>query len=75
VFVTQFGKGRMYVCLCNAISDRDLHSHTAGGTCSVAMVYQSLGCKPECGKCVPMVRQALRQAAESATSGKTIAAH
>jgi bacterioferritin-associated ferredoxin len=26
-----------------------------------AMVYRSLGCEPQCGKCVPYVRQMLRQ--------------
>jgi len=51
----------MYVCLCNAITDRDLFGHTAGEGCSVAMVYQSLGCALQCGKCVPFARQLLRQ--------------
>lgn len=64
----------MYVCLCNAIRDRDLHPHVAGGGCSVAMVYRALGCQPQCGKCVPFVRQALRQAAETANSGETAVA-
>ncbi len=51
----------MYVCLCNAITDRDVRGHTAGDDCSVAMVYRSLGCAPQCGKCVPFVRRLLRQ--------------
>lgn len=55
----------MYVCLCNAIRDRDLHPHTAGGCCSVSMVYRALGAEPKCGKCVPFVRDALRQAASA----------
>jgi len=25
------------------------------------MVYRSLGCEPQCGKCVPFVRQMLRE--------------
>jgi len=56
----------MYVCLCNALTDRDLHPHTAAGDCSVSMVYRACGCQPQCGKCVPFVRQMLREAAESA---------
>jgi len=55
----------MYVCLCNAIRDRDLHPHTAGGCCSVSMVYRALGAEPKCGKCVPFVRDALRRAASA----------
>jgi len=61
----------MYICLCNAISDRDLHPHIAGGCGSVSMVYRALGTEPKCGKCVPFVRQALRQATESAIAAKT----
>jgi len=53
----------MYICLCNALTDRDVRAHSADGNCSVAMVYRSLGCEPQCGKCVPFVRQMLREAA------------
>ena len=56
----------MYVCLCNALTDRDLRPHTAAGTCSVSMVYRACGCQPQCGKCVPFVRQMLRQGADAA---------
>ena len=51
----------MYVCLCNGLTDRDLRTHKAGDGCSVAMVYRSLGAKPQCGSCVPFVRDMLRQ--------------
>ena len=51
----------MYVCLCNAITDRDLRGHTAGDNCSVATAYRSLGCEMQCCKCVPFARQMLRQ--------------
>ena len=73
-FVTEHREPAMYVCLCNALTDRDLHPHTAAGNCSVSMVYRACGCQPQCGKCVPFVRQMQRQNAESATSGKTIPA-
>jgi bacterioferritin-associated ferredoxin len=55
----------MYVCLCNGLTDRDVRNCAAGG-CSVAMVYRSLGCEPQCGKCVPYVRQMLRETAPAA---------
>jgi bacterioferritin-associated ferredoxin len=57
----------MYLCVCNAISDRDAHAHlkVARADCpTVAMIYRALGAKPQCGKCVPLVRQLLRQAIE-----------
>lgn len=64
----------MVVCLCNRISDRDLHPHTACGGCSVGMVYQALGVRPQCGKCVPFVRQMLKQGAEAAAVQQSAAA-
>ena len=59
----------MYVCLCNALTDRDLVPHTATGNSSVSMVYQACGCRPQCGKCVPLVRQMLRESTEVPTVG------
>ncbi len=56
----------MYICLCNAITDRDVRAQNVDGGCSVAMVYRALGCAPQCGKCVPYVRQILRQSGASA---------
>ena len=50
----------MYICLCNALTDRDVRGTCESG-CSVSMVYRSLGCEPQCGKCVPLVRQMLRE--------------
>jgi bacterioferritin-associated ferredoxin len=50
----------MYICLCNALTDRDVRA-CCDGSNSVSMVYRSLGCEPQCGKCVPLVRQMLRQ--------------
>ncbi|HWB49002.1 MAG TPA: (2Fe-2S)-binding protein [Stellaceae bacterium] len=50
----------MYICLCNGLTDRDVRARCEG-ECSVAMVYRSLGCEPQCGKCVPFVRQMLRE--------------
>jgi len=52
----------MYICLCNALTDRDVRA-TCESDCSVSMVYRSLGCEPQCGKCVPFVRQMLREQA------------
>jgi bacterioferritin-associated ferredoxin len=50
----------MYICLCNALTDRDVRA-CCDNSNSVSMVYRSLGCEPQCGKCVPLVRQMLRQ--------------
>ncbi len=60
----------MYICLCNALTDRDLRPHTTGGGCSVSMVYNACGCRPQCGKCVALVRQMLREGGEAGASGQ-----
>jgi bacterioferritin-associated ferredoxin len=51
----------MYVCVCNAITDREIRAQAACERSTVAMIYRSLGTKPKCGKCVPLVCQMLRQ--------------
>lgn len=60
----------MYVCLCNALTDRDVRQHIGGAACSVSMVYRACGCAPQCGKCVPFVLQMLREHGETPTSGQ-----
>jgi bacterioferritin-associated ferredoxin len=54
----------MYVCVCNAITDRDVRAQARIKCETVAAIYCSLGAKPKCGKCVPLVRQLLRQVIE-----------
>jgi bacterioferritin-associated ferredoxin len=59
----------MYICLCNALTDRDVRASCENSCGSVSAVYRSLGCAPQCGKCVPMVRQMLRQQDAGAVEG------
>jgi bacterioferritin-associated ferredoxin len=54
----------MYVCLCNAITDRDFRAQAQCEGCTVSAVYRALGATPQCGKCVPFVRQLLRRAVD-----------
>jgi bacterioferritin-associated ferredoxin len=49
----------MYICLCNGITDRDIRRVAGACDGSVARIYQGLGCTPQCGKCVPVVREML----------------
>lgn len=52
----------MYICLCNAISDKQIRD-CAGcdKPCKVADVYRKFSCKPQCGQCVPYVREMLSE--------------
>jgi bacterioferritin-associated ferredoxin len=54
----------MYVCVCHAFTDRDVSIHAERDACTVSALYRSLGVTPTCGKCVPLVRQLMRQAVE-----------
>jgi bacterioferritin-associated ferredoxin len=49
----------MIVCLCNGIREKDFSRAFESGANSVAAVYQNCGCAPQCGKCVPFVREQL----------------
>ncbi|MEM9263004.1 MAG: (2Fe-2S)-binding protein [Pseudomonadota bacterium] len=41
----------MYVCICNAIRDRDFHE-AAKDAETVSQVFKKCGARPKCGKCV-----------------------
>ncbi|GAB3438467.1 (2Fe-2S)-binding protein [Insolitispirillum peregrinum] len=51
----------MYVCLCNALTDRQIREARNRGAQNVSHVFRSTGTKPECGKCVHCVRDILRE--------------
>ena len=53
----------MYICLCNAVTDRQIRAVATGQDCSVAGLYRLLGVQPKCGKCVPTVRDILSEQA------------
>ncbi len=64
----------MYVCICNALKDREL-AHAAGGDVrSVAEVFRRCGRRPQCGKCLPDVAQMIEDARRGETGAALIAA-
>ena len=44
----------MFVCICNALRDRELEA-AAKDAPSVAAVFRRCGKRPQCGKCLPDV--------------------
>lgn len=58
----------MYFCLCNALKDKDMKNAIEQGAQCVSEVYNYHGCKPQCGKCVPYLREMLPAEAELATA-------
>jgi bacterioferritin-associated ferredoxin len=59
----------MYVCLCHGFTDRQVRRIAARAEGSTACVYRALGVRPQCGKCVPMVREIVRGVAAAPTDG------
>jgi len=47
----------MYVCICNAFTERHVRQVLDQGARSPAGVFRARGCAPQCGKCVPTLRQ------------------
>jgi bacterioferritin-associated ferredoxin len=46
----------VYVCICNAFTEKQVFVAIDTGISSPAGVFRHLGCVPQCGKCVPTVR-------------------
>ncbi|MGE0724051.1 MAG: bacterioferritin-associated ferredoxin [Alphaproteobacteria bacterium] len=49
----------MIICSCRVISDRDIDAVAATGTSRCADVFRRCGAAPQCGTCVPMIREML----------------
>jgi bacterioferritin-associated ferredoxin len=54
------GEGIVYVCICNAFTEKQVSVAIDTGVSSPAGVFRHLGCVPQCGKCVPTVRRMVR---------------
>jgi bacterioferritin-associated ferredoxin len=57
----------MYVCICNGLNDRRIRAAAAESGGSAAEVYKALGCRPQCGRCVPLVGDIARESASPAS--------
>lgn len=64
----------MYVCICNALRDRDLASAAGGDVRSVADVFRRCGRRPQCGKCLPDVARMIEEARRPENSAPLLAA-
>ena len=56
----------MYVCLCNAVTDREIRGAVALGARSVTDLKSTLGVATCCGRCEDCARQLLRSACAEA---------
>lgn len=53
----------MYVCLCNALTDRDLRRVADKGHCDIDSAYAALDAEINCGRCVETAREIIERQA------------
>jgi bacterioferritin-associated ferredoxin len=51
----------MYVCLCNAITDKTIRQAVAEGVCSLPELSRRTGCARVCGSCAELAEQVLHE--------------
>jgi bacterioferritin-associated ferredoxin len=51
----------MYVCLCHAVTDRQIRQVVEEGVCSLRQVQLCLRVGTNCGKCIPAARDIIEQ--------------
>lgn len=52
----------MYVCVCNAVTERDIDGAIAAGCCSLRQLREELGVGACCGRCATCARAKLKDA-------------
>ena len=58
----------MYICICNAIKDKHIDSIVTEGASCAGDVFERMGCKPVCGKCIPEIKDSLQGARANCVS-------
>lgn len=53
------GNPFMYVCNCNGLNERDVDAAIRAGASRNGEVHAFHGCRPECAKCLPDIRERL----------------
>jgi bacterioferritin-associated ferredoxin len=61
----------MIVCVCRAVSDREIRSSVAEGARTVAQLRAELGVTSCCGKCAPRVRELIDEHAVNDAAAST----
>lgn len=56
--VISYNKG-MYICICNALKDKQLKSVIEQGACCADDAFAALGCQRMCGQCVEVIEDSI----------------
>lgn len=52
----------MYVCVCQAVTDRQIHEAAMGGARTLKDLRRDLGVTRDCGRCATCARDCLKEA-------------
>ena len=64
----------MYVCLCNAVTDKDIIQAVANGACCMRHLREDLKVATQCGRCAPCAQEILNDALAEKGGAQDIAA-
>ena len=51
----------MYICVCRAVTDKDIHKAIAEGASTVRELKEQLNVTESCGSCLESVRELVKQ--------------
>lgn len=57
----------MYVCVCHAVTERDIDSAVAEGCCTLRQLREQLGFGSQCGRCTGCARAILQDSLQDRT--------
>lgn len=52
----------MYVCICHAVTEKDIHKAVKQGICSMKMLSEAMAVSSQCGSCNAYACQVLQEA-------------
>jgi len=64
----------MYVCLCNALTDRHVRDAALAGATRPSLIYGACGCAVQCGGCAPTLRRIVDETAAATAVPDLLAA-
>lgn len=56
----------MIVCICNALKEKEVRTAARDGARNPIKAYRKLGCKLQCGQCIPLAQRIINN--ETATA-------
>jgi bacterioferritin-associated ferredoxin len=65
----------MYVCICQAVTDREIHQAARNGAKTLKDLRRDLGVGVDCGRCASCARQCLKSAREDSQESLQILAY